>query len=67
MLNVKQFRELCHTYRCGFALDIELTSRSEAWLEGFFYAFDRVDELAAEFLADVEDGSGEDLPHKIDE
>ena len=54
MLSVKDFRELCHTYRCGVALTIELTGRSEAWLEGFFHAFDRVDELAAEFLADVE-------------
>lgn len=53
MLTVKQFRELCHTYRCGVALDVELTGHSNSWLEGFFYAFERVDELAAEFLADA--------------
>ena len=57
MLNVKQFRELCHTYRRGVALDMELTGRAEAWLEGFFHAFDRVDELASEFLED-------NIPHK---
>lgn len=52
MLNVEQFRELLRVYRDGVALDIELTGRSDAWLKGFFHAFERVDELAAEFLED---------------
>lgn len=50
MLNVEKFRELLKLYRDGVALDMELTGRSEAWLQGFFHAFERVDELAAEFL-----------------
>ena len=52
MLSVEQFRELCRLYRDGVALDVELTGRSEIWLEGFFHAFERVDELAGEFLAE---------------
>jgi len=63
MLNVKQFRELCRIYRRSVALDVGLTGRSKEWLEGYFHAFDCVDELAAEFLADLEGGSGQDLPH----
>lgn len=52
MLNVEQFRALLKLYRSGIALDVELTGRSDAWLDDFFNAFERVDELAAEFLED---------------
>lgn len=52
MLAVEDFRELLKLYKDGVALDIELTGHSEAWLKGFFHAFERVDELAGEFLAD---------------
>lgn len=52
LLNARDFRELLKLYCDGVALDIELTGCSEAWLQGFFHAFERVDELAGEFLAD---------------